>query len=168
MRRDFYPNTLVAMKFNLKNISANILLALRQGTSPRMLALTCALGVVIGIFPVFGTTTLLCLAISIAFRLNVPIMQVINYIVAPIQLLLIIPFIKAGTYVFHVNPFPYTVDELMGLFKTDLLLLLKEAGIGLLLGIAAWLIIAGPLFLVIFFPLFWVFSQWKEARYREL
>ena len=133
-----------------------------------MLALTCSLGIVIGIFPVFGTTTLLCLAVSIVFRLNIPIMQLLNYLVAPLQLLLIIPFISAGSYVFGLSPFPYTADELIVLFRTDFWLLFRESGVALLIGIGVWLVIAVPLFLIIFFPLLWIFTQWKSARYREL
>ena len=89
--------------------------ALRRGLTPHKLSMTCAMGVVIGIFPVFGTTTILCFGIAIAFRLNIPLIQLVNYLVAPLQLIFILPFIKMGTILFRLNPFPYNMDQLVQL-----------------------------------------------------
>jgi len=136
--------------------------------TPRKLALTCALGVVIGIFPIFGTTTLLCLGASLLFRLNIPLMQLVNYIVAPIQLLLILPFIKLGSYVFGLNPLPYTTDQLISMFKTDFWLLMKEAGLAVVMGIGVWSLASIPLFFILFFANFWFFSRWRGPAQREL
>ena len=61
------------MKFSPKQAKKILYNALRQGLTPHKLAMTCALGVVVGIFPVFGTTTILCFAVAIAFRLNIPV-----------------------------------------------------------------------------------------------
>jgi uncharacterized protein (DUF2062 family) len=77
----------------LKRSSA---LWLSQGVSPRRLALTLALGLAIGCIPVFGISTLVCLAIAFALRLNLPAIQAANYAVMPLQLLLIIPFVRLG------------------------------------------------------------------------
>jgi uncharacterized protein (DUF2062 family) len=43
---------------------------LAQGLTPERLALSLAVGLVLGLFPVVGLTTLLCLAAGFAFRLN--------------------------------------------------------------------------------------------------
>ena len=59
----------------LKRSSA---LWLSQGVSPRRLALTLALGLAIGCIPVFGISTLVCLAIAFAMRLNLPAIQAAN------------------------------------------------------------------------------------------
>jgi len=156
------------MKFKVSFVVQILLQALRQGTTPRKLAVTCALGLVMGIFPVFGVTTLLCLGVAIWLKLNVPVIQLINFIVAPIQILLMIPFIKAGAYVFQLDPFPWHYDELLALFSTDLWLLIKEAGLSLLTAIGIWALLAVPLFFIVFYPGYWFFSQWKVTRYREL
>lgn len=142
--------------------------ALRQGTTPRKLAVTCALGLVMGIFPVFGVTTFLCLGVAVWLKLNVPVIQLVNFVVAPVQILLMIPFINAGAYVFQLDPFPMHYDELLALFSTDVWLLLREAGLSLLTAIGVWAILSVPLFFLAFYPGFWFFSQWKVTRYREL
>ena len=89
------------MKFKKNYIKSVLAQALYQGLTPRKLALTCAFGVVLGLFPVFGVTTLLCFVAAFLFRLNIPIIQLVNYLIAPLQLILIIPFIQVGIYLFR-------------------------------------------------------------------
>ncbi|HYI77404.1 MAG TPA: DUF2062 domain-containing protein [Chryseolinea sp.] len=151
------------MKFSSKHIKNVFYNAFRQGLTPHKLAMTCALGVIFGIFPVFGITTLLCFAIAITFRLNIPIIQLVNYLVAPLQLLFIIPFVKIGTILFQLNPFPYDADQLIGLFKNDFFLLLKEVGLALLLGIGVWASFSVPLFFVLYYLFFLLFSRWLRS-----
>ena len=156
------------MKFNRKYILNVLGQALRQGMTPRKLALTCAFGIVIGIFPVFGTTTLLCFGVAILLRLNIPVIQLVNYLVAPLQLLLILPFIKIGTYLFGLTPFPYTSDQLLTMFSSNLWLLIKETGLALAIGIGVWMVVSIPLFFLIFYVCFWLFSRWRNSNQREL
>jgi uncharacterized protein (DUF2062 family) len=73
---------------------------LRQGISPQRLALTLALGFAIGCFPVVGIPTALCAALAIALRLNLPAIQAANYAVMPLQLALIVPFVRLGGWIF--------------------------------------------------------------------
>ena len=55
-------------------------LALR-GMSPEAMALSIALGFVLGVFPVPGCPTLLCALAALALRLNGPAVQAVNYLV---------------------------------------------------------------------------------------
>lgn len=155
-------------KFSWKYITGSLAQALKQGITPRKLALTCALGAVIGTFPLFGTTTAICFAIAIPLRLNIAIIQLVNYLLAPLQIVLILPFIKAGTSVFGLKPFPYTSEQLLGLFRNEFWLLMKEAGVALMAGVGMWIVFSIPLFFVVFYLCFWIFSQWKNPPQREL
>jgi uncharacterized protein (DUF2062 family) len=156
------------MKFRWNDVKAVFYDALRQGLTPRKLATTCSLGIVIGLFPVFGTTTMICFGLAIAFRLNIALIQVVNYLMVPLQVLFIIPFIRMGTVLFDLNPFPYEADQLLELFQSDFLLLLKEAGISLLIGAGVWATLALPLFFLLYFIFFIVFSRWPKRGQREL
>src|ERR1700692_2676016 len=69
---------------------------LRQGISPPRLALTLALGFVIGCIPLIGLPTGLCALIALAFRLNQPAIQAANYAAMPFQIALIVPFVRLG------------------------------------------------------------------------
>ena len=155
-------------KLSWKYITGLLSLALKQGITPRKLALTCALGAVIGTFPLFGTTTALCFGVAIALRLNIAIIQLVNYLLAPLQILLILPFIKAGTSVFGLSPFPYSSEQLLDLFRNEFWLLMKEAGVALMAGVGMWILFSVPLFFIVFYLCFWIFSQWKNTGHREL
>lgn len=74
---------------------------LRQGITPEKIALSLAIGICLGVFPVIGSTTILCTLAAIVFRLNLPAIQLVNYFVYPLQLALLIPFIRFGEVLFR-------------------------------------------------------------------
>lgn len=105
-----------------KKILNPVMQVLRQGISPEKISLSIAWGVAIGIFPVVGTTTLLCMAAALILRLNLPIIQIANWLVYPLQLVLILPFFFAGAYVFGSDPsFTQNAQEIILLFQSDLI-----------------------------------------------
>ncbi len=77
---------------------------LRQGVSPRRLALTLALGFAIGCIPVVGIPTVICAALAIALRLNLPAIQAANYVAMPLQVALILPFMRFGGWLVAARP----------------------------------------------------------------
>ena len=77
-----------------------------MGASPERLAWSIAVGLLIGINPLLGSTTILCLAAAMLFRLNVAASQLGNHIVYPLELLLFLPFLHLGTRIFHTQPIP--------------------------------------------------------------
>lgn len=82
--------------------------------------LSLTVGFYLAIFPVPGTVTLLCIIISFVFRLNLLLLQGMNWLLTPVQLALIYPFLKTGRILlfndtrvflpvsakdlFHINP----------------------------------------------------------------
>jgi hypothetical protein len=56
------------------------------------LAVSLALGAVLGVFPVVGVPTFLCGAVAAVWRLNFPALQLMNYVVYPLQIALLWPF----------------------------------------------------------------------------
>ena len=66
-----------------------IVAQLTQGLTPHKIALTIAIGSSIAMFPILGTTMLLCLLVGIFMKLNQPIIQALNLACTPIH----IPFI---------------------------------------------------------------------------
>jgi uncharacterized protein (DUF2062 family) len=83
-----------------------ILALLRMGATPRTLAWSIAAGLLIGLNPVIGTTTLMCLAAAGCFRLNVVASQIANHAMFPLELALVVPFIRLGSRVFHTAAMP--------------------------------------------------------------
>jgi len=82
-------------------------------------ALSLTLGFYLGLFPVLGCTTVLGLAVSLTFRLNTFLVMGMNVLLAPVQLLLMFPFIKYGRLLFFSNSRTYSKITLHNFFKTD-------------------------------------------------
>ena len=81
-----------------------VLALLRLGSSPERLAWSIAAGALIGINPVLGSTTVLCLAAAVIFRLNVPASQIGTHLMYPLELALVLPFLHLGTRIFGTAP----------------------------------------------------------------
>lgn len=73
---------------------------LKRGLSPRGAAFTVALGAWIGVIPVLGATTALCLLAGWLLRLNHAVLIAANLLVYPLQLALLIPFLDLGARAF--------------------------------------------------------------------
>ena len=81
-------------------VVAPIVRQFRQSVTPEQIALTIALGLAIGVFPILGATTILCAIAAVVLRLNQPIIQLVNYVAYPAQLVTLIPFYRAGESLF--------------------------------------------------------------------
>lgn len=120
---------------------------LRQGISPQRLALTLALGFAIGCIPVVGIPTLVCAALAFLLRLNLPAIQAANYIVMPLQIVLIVPLVRFGGWLMasihapilktgsSLHAMPFRVASQMGWLAGQALL--------------AWVVLAVPAVLLL-------------------
>ena len=72
---------------------------LKQGLAPGQLALTVALGVVVGVVPLFGATTLLAALVAWRLRLNIAALQLVTHLLTPVQLLLLPLLLRQGARV---------------------------------------------------------------------
>lgn len=131
-------------RFFQRKIIDPIVRLLRQGISAEKIALGLAVGVVIGIFPVIGSTTLLCTLAALLLRLNLPAVQLVNYLVYPLQIALLIPFFHFGAWLFGIDPLPLSASQLISMFKTDLGNTIRQLWDTTLRAMAAWSIISLP------------------------
>ena len=89
-----------------------LLRQLRGGVTPRRLAWSLALGIVIGINPSVGITTLLLILLAWVFGLSQVASQIGAHAMAPLHLLLFIPFIELGVHLFHTRRLPMTRKQM--------------------------------------------------------
>ena len=94
------------------NILRPLLRQMRGGVTPRRLAWSLALGIVIGINPSVGLTTVLVVLLAWTFGLNQIASQIGAYAASPLHLLLFIPFIQLGVHLFHTRQLPMTRRQL--------------------------------------------------------
>ena len=114
---------------------------LQQGVSPQKLALTLALGFAIGCIPVIGIPTVLCAALALGLRLNLPAIQAANYAAMPLQLFLIVPFVRMGGWLFAEPKQTVNASSMLHMAPMSLV-----SQMGWLTGQAllAWMLVAGP------------------------
>ena len=109
-----------------RRVALPILALLRRGASPQKLAWSLAVGLLIGINPLLGSTTVVCLAIAFVFRLNIAASQLANHVAYPLQLALVIPFIGLGTRLFHTQAMPLSPNQLLHSARTAPLTLIRQ------------------------------------------
>jgi uncharacterized protein (DUF2062 family) len=97
-----------------------LLRQLRGGVTPRRLAWSLAFGLVVGINPSVGLTTLLVIMLAWAFGLNQIASQIGVHAVAPLHLLLFLPFIELGVHLFRTHRMPLSRSQLEHLSRHPL------------------------------------------------
>lgn len=133
-----------------KKISGPILDQLKQGVTPHKLAQSIAFGIVIGVSPVLGLTTALCILAAYIFRLNHIAIQAVNYLAYPLQLALLIPFIKIGERLYLQPYVSLNVLSIVEQFKINIKIALQKYFLLGLMGATAWLIMAPIIFAVVY------------------
>lgn len=134
------------MKTRYQKFINHVLGFLQQGVSPEKLALGLAFGITLGIIPLLGATTLLCALVALVFRLNMPFVQFVHYVVSPLQLILFIPFLHKGSEYFSSQRVHYSFDEITHMISTDLVEAVSKLFYINLCGVLLWLIISPLLF----------------------
>jgi uncharacterized protein (DUF2062 family) len=135
--------------------------ALKKGISIERLAISLALGITIGLIPLYGITTLLVGTIAVSLRLNFVAMQAAHYIVHPIQLALLIPFLKLGTSLSQSSEITFSVQQYIGLFKTDFWDAINQLWLANLSAVGIWLIVSVPLFIILYFGLIYTIRRYS-------
>ena len=115
---------------------------LRQGTSPEKLSWSVSLGLTLGIFPIMGSTSLVCFAVGHLFRLNQPVLHLFKTFTYPLHLALILVFIRLGQHLNGVPPIRFSIPQLLTRFKDDPAQFARDFGVAALHGIEAWAIAA--------------------------
>jgi len=102
-----------------------------QELSPERAALLLAVGLVLGVFPMIGVPTVLCLLAGLGLRLNLAALQLLNSFSSPVQLALVLPLERAGAVLFRgAQLTPHS--------------LAAQIGIGTIYAIAGWVCMCLP------------------------
>jgi uncharacterized protein (DUF2062 family) len=151
-----------------RRIADPVVAQLTQGITPEKLALTVAIGGACGLFPIFGTTTLLCFLVALILRLNQPIVQLLNQALWPVHVPAILLCVRFGEFLFGVPYQPHFIREMYRLlawkhslgfwanvtaFDANLAEFFRQFAPTALHAIAAWALLT-PLFVILcYYPL---------------
>jgi uncharacterized protein (DUF2062 family) len=145
------PTSSRLREFWRQRVLGVVIAQLTQGVTPQKIALTIALGVNLGTFPILGATTFLCGAVGVALRLNQPVIQVVNWLMTPVQLTMILVFVRIGERIVGAPHMPFSVPELIAKFSASPRDFFREFGMTGVHGIIAWTIIAPFVALAVYF-----------------
>lgn len=140
------PSTVVPAEpkrtFWQRRVLDPVVAQLTQGITPEKIALTVAVGSATAMFPLLGTTTLLCLLAGIFLKLNQPIIQVVNYICFPLHIWFIVSSLHWGERLFGATHSRLEFRAMRELLITHPLQFIHDFGVTALHACFVWAIIA--------------------------
>jgi uncharacterized protein (DUF2062 family) len=131
-----------------RRIADPIVAQLTQGITPEKLALTVAVGSACGLFPIWGTTTLLCILVAFILRLNQPIIQLLNWALVFLHVPVIFWLVMLGDIIFGVPHRKLNIHAMHELWKANHMVFFDKFGSLILHATVAWALLA-PLFIVL-------------------
>ncbi len=118
---------------------------MRQGLTPNELSQSIIVSGLISTIPILGVSTFMITTVSLKSKLNLPVMIALSYLMWPVQILLIIPFIRIGEFIFSVSPNHHSVEEIISSFQSSFFGTLNRLSFELLCGLGGWLLTAVPI-----------------------
>jgi uncharacterized protein (DUF2062 family) len=129
-----------------------VLTQLTQGVTPDRIAATLAVGTVCSLLPFLGFTTLLNLGVGLALRMNQPILQALNQLLGPLQLALILGYVRAGEWLWGHAGGGFTVADMIRKFgELSFLEFLQQFGWAGIHAFTAWALTSPVLAAMIYF-----------------
>lgn len=139
----------------------------KQGFSSETLALSVSIGIIGGAFPVLGFASYVCLLLTLAFKQNIIIVQVVNWLAYPLQILLLIPFMKLGNSIFAGGDLTITMHQVVVAFQSGLMNGIREVGMFSLYGVIAWAALSIPGLFIFYMMFLVVFRSVKRFKLKS-
>jgi uncharacterized protein (DUF2062 family) len=147
----------------MNRLKQTALRLLREGLRPDHIAVAVSVGWVLGIFPILGPWVIVCTAVALLTRLNLPILLAAYYSMSLVQPLLIIPFLRMGERIFAAEPLPISLVELSRRFSTDAAGTFAEFGWSFVHALAGWLVLAPFLTALLYLAARARMARWKPS-----
>jgi uncharacterized protein (DUF2062 family) len=151
-------------KLDIVALKAKIIALFKQGLTPIELTQSILVAALFSIIPILGVTTILLTGFSLKRKLNLPIMIAISYLAWPLQILMIIPFINIGEFIFSVPQSNHSAQEIIASFQESFFGTLSQLSFELLCGFGGWLLTAVPFFTVIYLVLNFLISKFSPSK----
>ncbi len=126
-----------------RHLMAPIGAQLALGTSPEQLARTLAIGTTVALFPLLGATTALTFVMGLAFRMNQVVLHGLNQLLGPVQLLLILVYLRAGEWLWRAPVDQFSIPEMVRAYHaTGAMDFLRRFGLAGMHAVSAWVVSA--------------------------
>jgi uncharacterized protein (DUF2062 family) len=139
----------------------------KQGLTPIELTQSIIISTLISIIPILGLTTLLLTALSLKRNLNLPIMIAQSFIMWPVQIVMIVPFINIGEFIFSIPKTNHSAQEIITSFQNSFFTTLSHLSFELLCGFGGWLLTAVPFSIVLYLMSIFILKLFLKAKKKE-
>jgi hypothetical protein len=157
----------MSSNWNFRVLKSKTVALFKQGLTPIQLTQSILVSALISIIPILGVSTFLLTVLSIKRNLNLPIMIAISYILWPIQLLMIIPFINIGEFIFSIPQSNHSAQEIIASFQESFFGTLSRLSFELLCGFGGWLLTAVPFFTLVYLVSISIFKLISKDKNKE-
>jgi uncharacterized protein (DUF2062 family) len=138
--------------------------AFLQGTDPAPMAESIALGTFLGILPLPGLNSILCAVVAVRRRLNMGVIQAVNWLMLPVQIVLFLPLSRLGAAFLGHQPLPLSVEEISSLLKAGAVAFFKAVGFGFIDATMAWCAIGLPACWLLLRAVRWGLERRRASR----
>jgi len=148
-------------------LKTKIIALFKQGLTPVELTQSIIVSGLISTIPILGVSTFLLTALSLKRKLNLPIMIAQSYIMWPIQVVMIIPFINIGEFIFSVPKTNHSAQEIIASFQNSFFATLSHLSFELLCGFGGWLLTAVPFSAGLYLTSIFILKLFLKAKIQE-
>jgi uncharacterized protein (DUF2062 family) len=131
----------------------------KRGLTAEGLAAGVTVSFALAINPILGTTTVLCLLAGRLFRLNHIVMQTVNHLAYPLQLLLLVPFVRLGEALTGAEPLPLSPSLLIEEFQRSFWGFVAKFGLAYAHGLLGWVLVVPLTCVALYFALVPLFRR---------
>lgn len=147
-------------------LKTKIIALFKQGLTPIELTQSIIVSGVISIIPILGLTTLLLTTLSLKRKLNLPIMIAQSFIMWPVQIVMIVPFINIGEFIFSIPKTNHPASEIILSFQNSFFTTLSHLSFELLCGFGGWLLTAVPFSIVLYLVSIFILKLLLKGKMR--
>jgi len=151
MRNFLLKNYKVSLQFVKDKTITPIISYFKQGLDPKKLSHSVASGIIIGSIPVIGVSSVMATFVGLRCRLFTALIILITYLIYPLQVLLILPFMKLGGLMMGKNVGAINVSAIFSKLFKHPISSLPEFGTLILGGILAWAIASIGVYIGIYY-----------------
>lgn len=123
---------------------------LRRGLTVRQATMAVVLGLVGGIFPILGCSQIAVISLVAPFRLNQPIAVAFSFIAFPVKILLIVPFLRFGEFLFRADPLPFDIVAFTSEWMAAPMATTQATAMSFVHVIVAWMVAAPFIAIVLY------------------
>jgi len=129
-----------------------IISLLKQGVSPKELALGLSLGGTLGVIPLLGVSSVLSLILAWTLQLNIVAVQAANYLADPLQIVLMGVYFTSGAWLFGQGDYSASVYDSLALVRSNLMGALSNLKDYALYATTVWVLTSPFIAILIYIP----------------